>query len=53
MEKSIGVRPGGGTLYPGRPPVAVPRSVAPPVEEVTSYAQACWTIWLHDVEGAS
>ena len=52
MEKSGGVRPGGGTTYPGIPPMEVLRPVTPPEEEVTPYPGACWTIWLHDVGGA-
>ena len=36
MEKSGGVRPGGGTMYPGIPPMEVLRLVTPPLEEVSS-----------------
>ena len=53
MEKSGGVRPGGGTTYPGIPPMEVLGPVTPPPEEVTPYPGACWTIWLHDMGGAS
>ena len=41
MEKSGGVRPGGGATYPGIPPMGVLRSVTPPPEEVTPYPWAC------------
>ena len=37
MEKSGGVRPGGGATYPGIPPMEVLGSVTPPKEEVTPY----------------
>ena len=45
MEKSGGVRPGGGATYPGIPPMEVLRVVTP-------YPGVCSAIWLHDVGGA-
>ena len=39
MEKSGVVRPGGGGMYPGIPPMEVLRSVTPLEEEVTPYLQ--------------
>ena len=53
MEKFGGVRPGGGAMYPGIPPMEVLGLVTTPEEEVTPYPRACWTIWLYDVGGAS
>ena len=52
MEKSGGVRPGGGAMYPGIPPMEVLGLVTPLEEEVTPYPGVCSTIWLHDVGGA-
>ena len=52
MEKSGGVRPGGGATYPGIPPMEVLGVVTPLEEEVTPYPAVCSTIWLHDVGGA-
>ena len=52
MEKSGGVRPGGGATYPGIPPMEVLRAVTPP-EEVTPCPGICSTIWLHNVGGAN
>ena len=37
MEKSGGVRPGGGATYPGIPPMGVLGSVTSLEEEVTLY----------------
>ena len=37
MEKSGGVRPGGGATYPGIPPMEVLGLVTPLEEEVTPY----------------
>ena len=53
MEKSGGVRSGGGATYPGILPMEVLELVTPPPEEVIPYPGACSTIWLHDVGGAS
>ena len=53
MEKSGGVRPGGGATYPGIPPMEVLGVVTPPPEEVTPYPGVCLTIWLHDMGGAN
>ena len=53
MEKSGGVRPGGGATYPGIPPMEVLRVVTLEEEEVTPYPGVCSTIWLHDVGGAN
>ena len=52
MEKSRGVRPGGGTMYPGISPMEVLRLVTPLEEEVSPYPGAYSTIWLQDVGGA-
>ena len=52
MEKSGGVRPAGGAMYPGIPPMEVLRVVTPLEEEVTPYPGVCSAIWLHDVGGA-
>ena len=41
MEKSGGVRPGGGATYPGIPPMEVLGSVTPPEVEVTPYPWVC------------
>ena len=53
MEKSGGVRPGGGATYPGIPPMEVLGVVTPPEEEVIPYPGVCSTIWLHDAGGAN
>ena len=52
MEKSGGVRPGGGAMYPGIPPMEVLGVVIPPEEEATPCPGVCSTIWLYDVGGA-
>ena len=41
IEKSGGVRHGGGTTYPGIPPMGVLRSVTPLEVEVTPYPWVC------------
>ena len=41
IEKSGGVRPGGGATYPGIPPMVVLISVAPLEVEVTPYPWVC------------
>ena len=51
MELSGGMRPGGGAMYPGIPPMEVLGWVTPP-EEVSPYPGVCSTVWLHDVGGA-
>ena len=51
MEKSGGMRPGGGATYPGIPPMEVLRLVTPLEEEVSSYPGVCSTIWLHNMGG--
>ena len=51
MEKSGGVRPGGGATYPGIPATEVPGVVMPLEEAVTPYPGVCSTVWLH--KGAS
>ena len=51
MEKSGGVRPSGGTTYPGIPATEALGVVMPPEEVVTPYPGVCSTIWLHDMEG--
>ena len=38
------MRPGGGTTYPGIPPMEVLGVVPPPEEEVTPYPGVCPTI---------
>ena len=53
MEKSGGVRSGGGATYPGIPPMEVLGVVTPPEEEVTPYPGVCSTMWLHDPRGAN
>ena len=44
MEKSGGVRPGGGATYPGIPPMEVLGVVSPLKEEVSPYPGVCSTI---------
>ena len=51
LEKSGGVRPGGGTTYPGIPAREVLGMVRPPEEAITPYPGVCSTIWLHDAGG--
>ena len=53
LEKSGGVRPGGGATYPDIPATVVLGVVMPPEEAVTPYPGVCSTIWLHDWGGAS
>ena len=53
MEKSGGVRPGGGATYPSIPPTEVLGVVTPPEEEVTTYPEVCSTTWLHDAGEAN
>ena len=53
MEKSGGVRPGGGATYPGIPATEVLGVVTPLEEVVTPYPGVCSTIWLHNIGGAS
>ena len=48
LEKSIGVRPGGGGTYPDIPAAVVLGVVMPPEEAVTPYPGDCSTTWLHD-----
>ena len=52
LEKSGGVRPGGGATYPGIPTVVVLGVVMPPEEAVTPYPGVCSTTWLHVSVGA-
>ena len=51
LEKSGGVRPGGGATYPGIPATEVLGVVMPPEEVVTPYPGVRSTIWLQDVGG--
>ena len=52
LEKSIGVRPGGGGTYPDIPAAVVLGEVMPPEEAVALYPGDWSTIWLHDCGGA-
>ena len=53
LEKSGGVRPSGGAIYPDIPATVVLGVVMPPEEAVTPYPGVCSTIWLHDWGGVS
>ena len=51
MEKSGGVRPGGGATYPGIPATEVLGVVMRLKEVVTPYPGVCSTTWLYDMGG--
>ena len=44
LEKSGGVRPGGGATYPDIPATVVVGVVMPPEEAVTPYPSVCSTV---------
>ena len=52
LEKSIGVRPGGGGTCPDIPAAVVLGEVVPPEEAVALYPGDWSTTWLHDWGGA-
>ena len=52
LEKSIGVRPGGGGTYPDIPAAVVLGEVMPPEEAVAPYPGDWSTTWLHNCRGA-
>ena len=53
LEKSIGVRPGGGGTYPDIPAAVVLGEVMPPEEAIAPYPGDWSTTWLHDWGGGS
>ena len=53
LEKSGGVRPGGGATHPDIPATVVLGVVMPPEEAVTPYPGVCSAIWLHDWGGGN
>ena len=52
LEKSIGVRPGGGGTYLDIPAAVVLGEVMPPEETVAPYPGDWSTTWLHDWGGS-
>ena len=52
LEKSIGVRPGGGGTYLDIPAAVVLGEVMPPEEAIALYPGDWSTTWLHDWGGA-